>query len=110
MIPYETDLFRDRWRRFSLAEQMANIGSEVARADRHRQGCPQDLVSPAAERALALIDLTLGDPRWRTRLKEIARAREIFVDALYGSTTYGASLGDIDRYFLPFAVAARIKR
>jgi acyl-CoA hydrolase len=63
--------------------------------------------SAAFERALELIDLTLADPRWRGRLKEIARAREVLCDAADGGRDYGATLEDLDRYFLDFAVLAR---
>ena len=65
----------------------------------------------AFERALALLDLTLEDPRWRKRLFEIARARELLCAAmLLGEREYGTSLEDLDRYFLAFAVAARNAR
>lgn len=61
----------------------------------------------AFERALELLDLTLADPRWLGRLREIARARELLCDAAGGGRDYGTTLEDLDRYFLAFAVAAR---
>ena len=64
----------------------------------------------AFERALELLDLTLADPRWRDRLREIARARELLCDAATGGREYGTTLEDLDRYFLAFAVAARARR
>lgn len=104
-----TSLAAGRWQTLSLVEQMANIGSEVGRALRW-QGQDAELFSGAARRALELFDLTIGDPRWRGRLKEITRARELFCDAIAGGKEYGSSLEDLDRYFLPFAVAARMRR
>jgi hypothetical protein len=69
------------------------------------------LMNGAFERALELLDLTLGDPRWRNRLCEIARARELLcAAALGGGREYRTSLEDLDRYFLAFAVAARNAR
>ena len=68
------------------------------------------LAAGAFERALELLDLTLADPRWRNRLREIARARELLCDAASGGGEYGATLEDLDRYFLAFAEAARIGR
>ncbi len=65
------------------------------------------LMTGAFERALELLDLTLADPRWRSRLREIARARELLCDAASGGSEYGTRLDDLDRYFLAFAVAAR---
>ena len=40
------------------------------------------LMSGAVERALELLDLTLADPRWRHRLSEIERARELLCAAV----------------------------
>lgn len=61
----------------------------------------------AFERALELLDLTLADSRWRGRLREIARARELLCDAEAGGIEHGTTLEALDRYFLAFAVAAR---
>jgi hypothetical protein len=102
--PHHPDLAAGRWRRLSLAEQLANVGAEVGRMRRRRAPAEQ---SAAFERALELIDLTLADPRWRGRLREIARARELLCDAADGGRDYGATLEDLDRYFLDFAVLAR---
>jgi len=98
-----------RWQQFSLLEQMANIGSEVGRM-RRWSGRDTRLMSSAFDRALELLDLTLADPRWRGRLREIARARELLCDAATGGGEYGTTLEDLDRYFLAFAVAARLRR
>lgn len=98
-----------RWQQLSLVEQLGNVGSEVGRMLRWR-GRDQRLMTGAFERALELLDLTLADSRWRGRLREIARARELLCDAATGGTEYGTTLEDMDRYFLAFAVAARISR
>jgi hypothetical protein len=92
-----------RWQLLPLVEQLANVGAEVGRM---RRRAPAERAA-AFERALELLDLTLADPRWRGRRKEIARARELLCDAALGGREYGATLEDLDRYFLPFAVAAR---
>lgn len=103
------DLAAGRWGRLSLMEQLANVGSEVGRMLRWR-GRDERLATGAFERGLELLDLTLADPRWRTRLREIARARELLCDAAAGGTEYGTTLDDLDRYFLAFALAARADR
>jgi hypothetical protein len=100
------ELAAGRWHQLSLAEQLANVGSEVGRMRRWRERDPRAMTR-AFERALELLDLTLADPRWRQRLREIARAREMLCDAAAGGGDYGTTLEDLDRYFLAFAVAAR---
>jgi hypothetical protein len=96
----------DRWQSLTLCEQMGNIGGEVHRA-RLAQGKNEERFLAARDRALELFDLTLSDPRWRARIREIARAQEIVADTLLGGTEYGASLESFERYFDYFALAAR---
>jgi hypothetical protein len=104
--PRHRGLAAGRWGELSLAEQLANVGSEVGRMRRWR-GRDEPLAMSAFERALELLDLSLADPRWRDRLREIARARELLCDAALGGHEYGTTLEGLDRYFLAFAVAAR---
>lgn len=103
-------LAEGRWFMLPLVEQLANIGSEVnrtikARGDKARY-------DNAVVRCLELFDLTLSDPRWQKqkRLKEIARSRELFCDAAWGTMQYKTSLEDLNRYFYYFAYAARAHR
>jgi len=67
----------------------------------------KDIFNGAVERTLELFDLTLSDPRWNGRYREIARAREVFCDAVYGGKLYGSSLQDLVPYFDNFAFAVR---
>lgn len=103
------DLAAGRWLGLSLAEQLGNIGSEVSRVSRW-EGKDAGIYQGAIVRALELYDLTIRDPRWRGRLKELTRGRELFCDAVSGGKEYGTSLSDLNRYFLYFALAARSQR
>ncbi len=97
------------WRKLTLLDQLANIGSEVSRAYRWQEK-DKNLFQGAVDRALELFDLTLEDPRWRKRgtLREIARVRELFLLAvLKEKENYNTSLDDLNRYFNQFAFAAR---
>jgi hypothetical protein len=106
--PAHRELAAGRWGRLSLAEQLANVGSEVGRLRRWR-GQDERLATRAFERALELLDLTLADVRWHGRLREIARTRELLCDAASGGHEYGTTLEALDRYLLAFAVAARAR-
>ena len=96
------------WSELSLMEQLGNVGTEVERAAR-AEGKDPKLFQGAVVRTLELFDLTLTDPRWQGRYREIARAREVFCDAVLGGKEYGSLLSDLDSYFLPFALVARRK-
>ena len=96
------------WQKLSLAEQLGDIGSETSRA-LNWQDKDQKSYENAIYRALELLDLTISDSRWKNRLKEIVRVRELLCDAVLGGKEYKTSLKDLDRYFFHFAFAARIK-
>ena len=103
------DLSAGRWQTLSLVEQLANVGSDVARARRWQTKDPESC-EKAFARGLELLDLTICDPRWKGRRKELTRAREVLCDAMLGGKEYGSDLEGLDRYFYPFAVAARAGR
>ena len=100
------NLAAGRWQSLSLMEQLANVGSDVARASRWQGKDPQRC-EQAFLRALELLDLSIMDARWGGRRKELLRARELLCDAMLGGAVYGSDLASLDRYFFHFAVAAR---
>ena len=100
------NLAAGRWQSLSLTEQLANVGSDVARASRWQGKDPQRC-EQAFLRALELLDLSIMDDRWRGRRKELLRARELLCGAMLGGAVYGSDLASLDRYFFHFAVAAR---
>lgn len=57
------ELSRGKWKKLSLIEQMANIGSEVERAISWKNKNSKEYSAMAFERALELIDLTLSDEK-----------------------------------------------
>ncbi len=102
------NLSEGRWRKLSLAEQLANIGAEVGRAAKWQNKDPK-LFGKTVLRALELFDLTLEDPGLKGRLREIARLREVFCDAIEGGNEYATNLFDLEKYFLPFMFFVRRK-
>lgn len=98
-----------QWGAYSLWEQLGNIGGEVDRMVRWAKN-DQKQYALSFYRALELLDLTMRDPRWSGRLKEIARARELLCDAIEGGREYGVTLDDMDQYFFHYAFAARMRR
>lgn len=106
MSHVHANLAAGRWQTLSLMEQLANVGSDVARA-RRWQGKDPELSEKAFIRALELLDLSIGDARWKGRRKELTRVREMLCDAMSGGSAYSSDLAGLDRYFFHFAVAAR---
>lgn len=110
MIYQHRDLAAGRWRQMPLAEQMANVGSEIERALNWRAKGNPDYARRAFERALELMDLTLASAQGYARLKELARAREAMVDYFAGNNDFGSTEASWRGYFMPFTYAARRDR
>ena len=101
------ELAAGRWKKLSLSEQMANIGSEVSRALNWRKKGNSEYCHKAASRALELLDLSLDSAGSYPRLKEFARLREAVVDYFYGSNEFSSSEALWRKYFDHFNYAAR---
>lgn len=98
------------WERMTPLEQMGNLGTEVARAARAREAGDPTRCQGAFDRALALFELTIVDDRWRgPRRRDLCLVRELFIDLIAGDNEFGESAASLDRYFLPFAIAARLE-
>ena len=98
------------WNNLTLPEQLANIGSEVERTISWQQRGDMERSGKAMDRALELIDMTIGDERWKGRLKELCRIREIVCDTFLGVNTYDSSFDFLRNYFLYFGILARKSR
>ena len=103
------ELAAGRWHQMSFLDQMANLGSEVERALIWKSKNPE-YSAKAFERALELLDLTLESCQKASRLKELARAREVLADFFFGSNEFSSSEKSIHDYFFQFACAARISK
>jgi hypothetical protein len=107
-----------RWRSFTLAEQMANVGSEVHRA-RASCGAAPDRVKrtecerrfrDAMERALELLSYSIDQPYASGTRKELCRLYEALASLYDGSNPYGMTIEDAERYFDGFAHAAALRK
>ena len=100
-----------RWFNFSIYEQLGNIGSEFERAARAFERGDYERFEKAFERMLELLDLTVEDPKWRTRhrLRELLRLREEVCDVFHGNEVIGTSIETLKKYFLYFGIAARAR-
>ncbi|GAB4218836.1 MAG: hypothetical protein Fur009_1950 [Candidatus Microgenomates bacterium] len=109
-MKYFHDEIINRWHKFSIFEQMANIGAEVGRAIKWKKQGKKDIFLNAFYRALELIDLTVADKKNKDRLKEILRLRETLADFLVGENIYNQTEEQIEKYFYYYNLAARKDR
>ncbi len=110
---YHKKLSAGGWANFTLIEQLGNIGSEVGRTIRWYRAKNSERFQISFEKALELFDLTVADPRWMYRLKEITRSREVFCSLITEPEKYDnleQELDSLDNYFFQFGVAARLQR
>ncbi len=70
----------NRFSSFPKHQQLLMVANELNRAYNLREN-PREYGS-ALERALELLDLLCGDPRWRPALRELRRGREL-IASLY---------------------------
>jgi len=111
MTTYHPDLAAGRWRTFSLAAQLGNVGSEYERALSWKERGDPKRFEHAFARMLELVDLTIADPRWKNhRLKEFTRLREVICDELCNEVREFNDLTDLREYFLYFGILARSER
>ena len=97
----------EKWFKMSLAEQIANIGSEYFRAKSWKLKGNNAFFEPAFDRMLELMHLSLSDKRWSlSQLKEIARLKEVVGRYLFEEVSFQEDK-DFDDYFMQFSILAR---
>jgi len=107
MNPPHKELDSGRWAKMSLAEQMANIGSEVSRALNWQKKGKKELSIKALDRALELLDMTISSIKKYSKLKELFRVREALIDFFYGANEFASSELLWRKYFDHFVYLAR---
>lgn len=101
-----------RWAKMTIFEQMGNIYSEVGRtfnSMRRKNNVDRDF---ASARAIDLFDATVTAlvQQKSAKTKEVLRAKDQFLNAVYGDNVTEDELQSLDGYFLQFAIAARLNR
>lgn len=107
MSELHKNLSAGRWNTLTSMQQLGNIGSEVERTLRAQEQGDSERFKNAFERTLELTDLTITDPKWSKRLKEILRIREVFCDYCIGSNIYSLTPAHFRKDFLHYGIAAR---
>ena len=101
------ELAAGKWEKLSFAEQMANVGGEVLRAIAWRKKGNAGYSQLAFNRALELLDLTIGAAKRYPQLKELLRTREALADYFVFDNIYSSDMSWYN-YFLAFNYTARL--
>ena len=70
------ELTLESWSKLPQKAQILNIGSELSRAISFENLKDREKVKECIERGLELLDLTMLDPRWGRKLRDLLRIRE----------------------------------
>lgn len=101
-----------RWAGLDIFNQMGNIYSEVGRSFKNRGRSNEKDHDEAVARAIDLLNATVqalndtGSPK----AKEVSRAKEQFLAVITNTDASQESIQSLDRYFMQFAIAARLNR
>lgn len=109
-VKLHTELTDERWFKFTLFEQLANVGMEIERTIHWRNAGNQEYSQMAFWRALELIDYTVRDPKNKRRLREILHTRYGLVDHFAYDNEYQSTDKQWQDYFYAFNYAAALQR
>jgi hypothetical protein len=98
---------QDKWSKLDIFNQMGNIYSEIGRSFKSTSDEDRDM---AVARAIDLFDATaLSLSKTKSpKLKEVLRAKEEFLNIMSNKALPQAGMQSLDKYFMQFAVAARL--
>lgn len=103
---------QERWAKLDIFNQMGNIYSEVGRSFKTREQTDTTNHDEALARAIDLFDATiLALIRKKSpKAREVARSKEQFLTVLLDNNASQQTIQSLDRYFMQFAIAARLNR
>jgi hypothetical protein len=101
----------ERWFQFTLMEQLANIGTDIARVYQWRKEGNLDFSNKALDRAFELLEATMLDPKNQGhRLKEIVLMNLALKDHFLLGNEYNTTEESWQDYFFQFNYAAAMAR
>ena len=103
---------QEKWAKLDIFDQMGNIYSEVGRSFKTRGEPNSRDHTEAVTRAIDLFDATIQTltEAKSPKLKEVLRSKEEFLNTVTDTNADQKRIQSLDRYFLQFAIAARLHR
>lgn len=107
---YKIDLVK--WSKLDIFNQMGNIYSEVGRSFKYGRQARTELRDEAVARAIDLFDATIQAQveAKSPKAREVLLAKEQFLATITNVNASQESINSLDRYFMQFAIAARLNR
>lgn len=99
-----------RWQTLTISQQLGNIASEFARFRSAVERGERTRIDQAYVRLSEIVRLTVRDPRWTLRRRELDRLDESIRHLCGEPSELEVSFDDVQNYLLPFAVLARQPR
>jgi hypothetical protein len=100
---------KQKWRKLSFIEQMANLGADVGRTiNWHNKDIK--LSNNFYFIALELWNLTMNDTKNKKSLKELRLKKKTFVNWFTGKNLNHKVIENLENYFYQFNLAARLNR
>ena len=108
-IQHQT-LAAGKWQRMPLAEQLANVGSEVERTISWKERGNLDYSRQAFDRSLELLSLTKDSVKDGSKLREVSRVYELLVDYFAGENKFKSSDQIWRNYFNSYTYLTALRR
>lgn len=101
-----------KWAKLDIFNQMGNIYSEVGRSFKTQGQKNSRDHEEAVSRAIDLFDVSVRVliAKKSPKAKEVLRAKEQFLSLIFNDNTTPEAVQSLDRYFMQFAIAARLHR
>ncbi len=104
------NLTHERWFKFSLIEQLANVETDIDRAIQAKNNQGIEASHAAFRRALELLDATISDPKNNNhRIKELLMTRDALKDYFLYNNEYRTTDKIWQDYFYQFNYAAALQ-
>ncbi len=100
------------WSRMSIFEQMGNIYSEISRSFKAKRDNNKEYEILSVIRAIELFDATVETliKKKSIRAKEVLRSKDQFISNLFSEKFNDKDALELEKYFMQFAIAARVRK
>lgn len=97
----------DRWRTLTLPQQLGNVASEFARFRHWFERGDDKHGEQAYERLGEIVRLTVEDPRWTSRRRELSQLLAVIRHLGGDQPELEVSFDEVEGFLMPFVVLAR---